>query len=251
MNNHSKKKPAKSAADESASAPANRFRIVVADDHHVVRAGLRAVLSESPQLEVVGEAGTAAEALIVCASLQPDVLLLDLRLPDRSGVEVCREVKLERAATKVLFLTSYGDEANVLAGLTAGADGYLLKTITGGDIADAVLKVAAGGAVLDPLVTRQLIEHLSAPAAPNSRTTELTVKERSILEGVAAGQLNKEIASTLGVSEKTVRNQLTGIYEKLGVKTRAEAAISFERTRSANPAGEQHRDPFPPRSAGL
>ncbi len=213
-------------------ASAGRFRVVVVDDHHVVRAGLRTVLSESLRLEIVGEAGTAAEAIVLCERLKPDVLLLDLRLPDRSGVEVCREVKLSSTETKVLFLTSYGDEANVLAGLTAGADGYLLKTITGGDITDAVLKVAGGGAVLDPLVTRQLIGHLAAPTARDALLGQLTPKEQRILEGVIAGQFNKEIASELGVSEKTVRNQLTAIYEKLGVKTRAEAAIVFERLRS-------------------
>jgi two-component system response regulator DevR len=233
MKNHSKKTTAKPAETNSVAAPAHQFRVVVVDDHHVVRAGLRAVLSESPRLEVVGEAATAAEAVVLCARLQPDVLLLDLRLPDRSGVEVCREVKLGNSATKVLFLTSYGDEANVLAGLTAGADGYLLKTITGGDIAEAVFKVAMGGAVLDPLVTRHLIGHLSGPVAKAAEANELTTKERRILEAVAAGQLNKEIASTLGLSEKTVRNQLTAIYEKLGVKTRAEASIMYERTRSA------------------
>lgn len=206
---------------------------MVIDDHHVVRAGLRIVLSESPDLEVVGEGGTAAEAMQLCARLQPDVLLLDLRLPDQSGVEVCRDVKLGCAGIKVLFLTSYGDEANVLAGLSAGADGYLLKTITGGDIADAVVKVAAGGAVLDPLVTRYVIRHLSPVPIAVAHLKAITPRERHILEGVAAGQLNKEIAGALGISEKTVRNQLTATYEKLGVKTRAEAAIAFERIRSS------------------
>ncbi len=216
--------------DESISkARLARFRVVIVDDHHVVRAGLRAVLSESPRLEVVAEGATAAEGLSICARLEPDVLLLDLHLPDRSGVDVCREVKLSHSKTKVLFLTSYGDEANVLAGLTAGADGYLLKTITGGDIADAVLKVASGGAVLDPLVTRQLLTRLNPTSA---QISQLTAKEARILQAVAEGQLNKEIAYTLGLSEKTVRNQLTAIYEKLGVKTRAEAAICYERTRS-------------------
>lgn len=233
MNNHSKKKNSRSSSTNGANHTVNRFRVVVADDHHVVRAGLRAVLSESRELEVVGEAGTAAEAVSICAELHPDVLLLDLRLPDRSGVDVCREIKLAHAECKVLFLTSYGDEANVLAGLAAGADGYLLKTITGSDIADAVLKVASGGAVLDPLVTRKVIGHLTEPVGKSSHLIELTSKEQRILEALAAGQLNKEIGSLLGLSEKTVRNQLTVIYEKLGVRTRAEAAIAYERLHSA------------------
>lgn len=220
------------AESENSNPPGKPVRVVVVDDHHVVRAGLRAVLSESAEVEVVGDAGTAADAVSICARLHPDVLLLDLHLPDRSGVEVCREVKLSSSDIKVLFLTSYGDEANVLAGLTAGADGYLLKTILGGDITDAVLKVAAGGAVLDPLVTRHVIGHLSAPGATVAQPPELTSKEQRILEGVAGGQLNKEIASDLGVSEKTVRNQLTVVFEKLKVRTRAEAAIQYERMRS-------------------
>lgn len=229
--NEPKKQPGNPPAVTSGVARTARYRVLLADDHHVVRAGLRTVLSESPRLEVVAEAGTAAEALEKCAESQPDVLLLDLRLPDRSGVEVCREVKLCCSGTKVLFLTSYGDEANVLAGLTAGADGYLLKTITGGDIADAVLKVALGGTVLDPLVTRHLIGHLALANVPEVRPAGLSDKERRILEGIIQGQLNKEIASMLGLSEKTVRNQLTTIYEKLEVKTRAEAAIWYERLR--------------------
>lgn len=222
MNNH---------PESTTPALPRQFRVVLADDHHVVRAGLRAVLSESSRLEVVAEAGTAADAVAVCARLRPEVLLLDLRLPDHSGVEVCREVKLCCPATKVLFLTSYGDEANVLAGLSAGADGYLLKTITGADITDAVIKVAEGGAVLDPLVTRHLIGHFTPTSASAVRLSELTPKECRILEGLSIGQLNKEIASSLGISEKTIRNQLTAIYEKLGVKTRAEAAICYERLR--------------------
>lgn len=210
--------------------PNQRWRVVVVDDHPIVRAGLRAVLAESPELEVVGDAGTATEALAVCLRTQPDVVLLDMRLPDRSGVEVCRELKLHRPGVKVLFLTSYGDEANVLTGLTAGADGYLLKTITGNDIAGSVAKVAAGGCVLDPQVTRQVIAKLAA-APPSGKTPmNLTQSEGRLLELVAQGLLNKEIATTLGVAEKTVRNQLTRVFDKLGVTTRTEAAAWFVRS---------------------
>ena len=156
------------------SEPNRRWRVVVVDDHPIVRAGLRAVLAESPELEVVGDAGTAAEALVVCQRTEPDVVLLDMRLPDRSGIEVCRELKLRRPEAKVLFLTSYGDEANVLTGLTAGAEGYLLKTILGTDIAGSVAKVAAGGCVLDPQVTRQVLTRLSVLPTPRSEAARKT-----------------------------------------------------------------------------
>ena len=212
--------------------PNQRWRVVVVDDHPIVRAGLRAVLAESPELEVVGDAGTAAEALALCRRVAPDVVLLDMRLPDRSGIEVCRELKLGRPETKVLFLTSYGDEANVLTGLTAGAEGYLLKTIMGTDIAGSVAKVAAGGCVLDPKVTRQVLTRLSGLPNPRSDEVRLTDGELKLLHRVAQGLLNKEIAATLGVAEKTVRNQLTVVYEKLGVTTRTEAALWYEQHRT-------------------
>lgn len=217
--------------ENAALAPEGRCRVVIVDDHGIVRAGLRTVLGDSPRLEVVGEAENAAVAIQVCGELRPDVVLLDMRLPDRSGVEVCLELKRTMPGIRVLFLTSYGDDANVMAGLAAGADGYLLKTITGCDIADAVLKVAAGGAVLDPLVTRQLVGAVQAPVRREPALHILSERERAILDGVVRGLLNKEIAAEGGVSEKTIRNQLTQIYEKLGVKTRAEAAILFEKLR--------------------
>lgn len=208
----------------------HRWRVVVVDDHPIVRAGLRAVLAESPELDVVGDAGSAAEALAVCGRVVPDVVLLDMRLPDRSGVEVCRELKQQQPEVKVLFLTSYGDEANVLTGLTAGADGYLLKTITGTDIAGSVAKVAAGGCILDPQVTRQMLTKLAGPATGKPAGV-LSETDYRLLELVTQGRLNKEIATTLGVAEKTVRNQMTRVFEKLGVTTRTEAALWFARRK--------------------
>ncbi len=213
--------------------PTHRWRVVVVDDHPIVRAGLRTVLAESPALEVVGDAGTAAEALAVCRRTEPDVVLLDVRLPDRSGVEVCRELKLQRPGVKVLFLTSYGDEANVLTGLTAGAEGYLLKTITGTDIAGSVAKVAEGGCVLDPQVPRQMIKKLSDVQPGPAPMPALSGAERRLVELVAQGLLNKEIAAATGLAEKTVRNQLTRVFAKLGVTTRTEAALWSERQRTA------------------
>lgn len=208
--------------------PEVKIKLLIVDDHHVVRAGLRTVLSESPNLEVVGEAGSAAEAIEQGKTLKPEVVVLDMRLPDRSGVEVCRELKFLLPEVKVLILTSYGDEANVLAGLAAGADGYLLKTITGNDIADAAIKVAAGGAVLDPKVTRRVLDHLK-PQGNRPQMEGLCEAELRILKGLADGLLNKEIAGDLGLSEKTVRNKLTVIYAKLGVTSRSEAAVWQQR----------------------
>ena len=213
--------------------PIHRWRVVVVDDHPVVRAGLRAVLAEGSELEVVGDAGSAAEALEVCLRTLPDVVLLDVRLPDRSGVELCRELKLRQPDVKVLFLTSYGDEANVLTGLTAGAEGYLLKSIIGTDIAGSVAKVAAGGCVLDPQVTRQVLTKLAVVPSRAASAPALSGTERRLVELVAQGLLNKEIAATMGLAEKTVRNQLTRVFAKLGVATRTEAALWSERQRTA------------------
>lgn len=209
-------------------------RVLIVDDHEIVRGGLRACLSESNEVKVVGEAGTAAEAIALGKLLKPDVVVLDLRLPDRSGVDVCRELKLLLPEIKVLILTSYGDEANVLAGLAAGADGYLLKTITGSDIVDAAIKVAAGGAVLDPKVTRQMLDQFKPLG---SRTAEgLSETELKILGNLADGLLNKEIANGLGISEKTVRNRLTTIYDKIGAASRSEAAIWFKQMMKSDRA---------------
>lgn len=206
---------------------AKRCRVIVCDDHDVVRAGLRALIQEESRIEVVGEAANAAQTSDLCSWAQPDVVLLDLRLPDASGVDICRDLKLAHPEIKVLFLTSYGDEANIMAALTAGADGYLLKTITGDNISAAILQVAAGGAVLDPLVTRRLIGHLKTSTPQETLLRQLSPRERCVLQGVLKGQINKEIAAHCGVSEKTIRNQLTAIYEKLGVKARAEAILLF------------------------
>lgn len=205
------------------------FRVALVDDHHVVRAGLRAVLAECAEIEVIWEAEAASTALARCIEALPDLLIVDLRLADESGIDLCREIKLSYPLAKVLFLTSYGDEGNVLAGLSAGADGYLLKSITGSDITDAALKVLHGGTVLDPLITKQVVQHFAG--SPSSQPNQISSRQQRILEGVSKGMLNKEIASTLGISEKTVRNQLTAIYDKLGVKRRAEAALHFEKLK--------------------
>lgn len=218
-----------------------RWRVVIVDDHPIVRAGLQMVLSDSAELEVVGTAAGAAEAIEVCSRLQPDVVLLDIRLPDRSGTEVCRELKLQLPAIKVLFLTSYGDDASVISGMAAGGDGYLLKSIQGDDIAGAILRVAAGDCFLDPAVTRAVVARATASPEVTIGETRLERSEFRLVEMVAEGLLNKEIADRLGIAEKTVRNQMTGLFAKIGVTRRTEIAAWLASRR--DPAMEHPASP--------
>lgn len=208
------------------------IRIVVADDHPVVAAGVKTVLEDCSELRVVGLAGTGHEAIAQCRALQPHVLMLDLRLPDLPGAEVCRRVKADFPGIRVVVLTSYGDDANVLTALTSGADGYLLKHVAGTNIAEAVLQVARGGQVLDPAVARVVVREMTrqGPGDNGAKSGGLTEADHAILRRVAAGRRNKEIGVELGMAEKTVRNQLTRIFAKLGVNSRIAAAAAYHAT---------------------
>jgi two-component system response regulator DevR len=211
-------------------------RVLIVDDHHVVRLGLRAALEESRELTVIGDAPSGEEALKFCEQNVPEVVLLDVRLPGMSGFEACRALKQRWPAIKVLFLTSYGDDSSVLKAAEAGADGYLLKAVAGQDITSAILKSAAGGVVLDPAIARQVLNRAANPAQSQPTPLQsLSAHEHRVLELLTEGQTNKEIANALGIAEKTVRNQLTSIFQKLGVTSRTQAAaVVFEqRTRSA------------------
>lgn len=202
------------------------LRLLVVDDHQVVRLGLRALLESEPDLLVVGEAGTAAEALTMAERLQPDVVLMDVRLPDQSGIFACRQIRQRWPAMHVLILTSFADEALVLEAIEAGAAGYVLKQLDSDDLVRAVRAVGKGDAVLDPVVTRQVLvrvrraEHDSHEAA----FRDLSARELEVLAQVAEGKTNAEIARVLILSEKTVRNHVSTILEKLGVTNRIEAA---------------------------
>jgi DNA-binding NarL/FixJ family response regulator len=210
--------------------PERRFRVLVVDDHPVVRLGLRAVEENCRDLQVVGTAGTGATALEQVASLRPDVVLLDIRLPDLSGFEVCGRIKRQHPGTKVLFLTSFADGAMVLQALGSGADGYLLKDHDATKIADALLKVVRGGAVFDPSAALAPLQPEGDGASRQRRwLRELTPREREVLAGVATGKTDKEVATTLGLESKTVRNYMSRIMEKLGVSSRTEAAVLFVR----------------------
>lgn len=213
---------------------ARKIRVLLVDDHEVVRVGLRSLLSQEPGIEVVGEAGSATEAVAQAARLRPDVAIIDVRLPDRSGVEACREIRADIPELKVIMLTSYSDDRAVLASVMAGASGYLLKQIRGQEMAWAIESVATGHTVLDPAVTQQVLDRMTQLAAGSQpdEITDLSAQERRVLALVAEGKTNKEIASILGLSDKTVKNYLSHVFEKLGLSRRAEAAAFFARRHS-------------------
>jgi DNA-binding NarL/FixJ family response regulator len=218
-----------------------KIRLLLVDDHPVVRMGLRLVEDLDPAIKVVGQAASGAEALAQVAKLQPDVVLLDYRLPDLGGHEVCRRIKTQSPATRVLFLSSYAMETTASAAIDAGADGYLLKENDAQKIVDAVFTVCAGGMVIDPAIARAAVARSrTGPEPPASRLASLTEQERHVLAALATGKTDKEIALALNLQAKTVRNYLAQVYRKLGVHTRTEAALLYERQRrpeDARPTG--------------
>lgn len=205
--------------------------VLLVDDHEVVRVGLRSLLNREPGIEVVGEAATAESAVAEAIRRRPDVVVLDVRLPDRSGVEACREIRSAVPGTHVLMLTSYADEEAVLASVVAGASGYLLKQIGGRELVRAIEAVATGHSLLDPAVTHTVLEkvqRLAAGRGPDD-VAQLSAQERKVLALVAEGKTNKEIAAALGLSDKTVKNYLSNVFDKLHLSRRSEAAAFFAR----------------------
>ena len=207
------------------------IRVLIVDDHPVVRAGLRVITEVDPGILVIGEAGSGAEAIVAVRESLPDVVLLDVRLPDRNGIDVCRELKSQPKAPRILFLTSFADNALVLAAMQAGGDGYLLKDNEPRDIVAAIRTVLAGGMLFDPIVARAVDRELRSAFPGNSPDPlgELSQQERRVVSAVADGKTDKEIAQMLKLQPKTVRNYLDRAFEKLGVHTRTEAAILFDR----------------------
>ncbi len=211
--------------------PDRPIRVLLVDDHEIVRLGLRTLLSLRQGLEVVGEAGSVAEAIAEAGRLAPDVVLLDVRLPDGSGVEACREILARTPATRVLFLTSYADQEAVVATIFAGAAGYVLKEIASESLLRAIRAVAAGQSILDPAVTQPVLARMQALAqqGPQSNEQGLSPQESRVLALVAEGKTNKEIAAALDLSEKTVKNYLGHIFQKLKVTRRSQAAAIYSR----------------------
>jgi DNA-binding NarL/FixJ family response regulator len=198
-------------------------RVFLLDDHEIVRNGIRGLL-ESDGLMVVGEAGTAAEALARIPSTHPEVAILDVRLPDGNGIEVCREIRARQPEVACIMLTSYADDEAHLAAVMAGAAAYVLKQIRGRDLIDAVRSVAAGTSLIDPMATARLIEELNGAGTEDAGLVSLTPRERQILELISAGKTNREIGGELYLAEKTVKNYVSNLLSKLGMGHRAEAA---------------------------
>jgi two-component system response regulator DevR len=201
-----------------------KTRVLLCDDHEVVREGLRGLITRQDAMTVVGEAGTVAEAVEAAARTKPDVVIMDVRLPDGSGVEACRSIREARPETKVIMLTSYADDDALFASIIAGASGYLLKQTRGQAVVDAVRTVAAGRSLLDPDVTGKVLERVRQSRAEDPAIASLTDQERKVLEGLAEGHTNREIGEKLFLSEKTVKNYVSRILDKLGLSRRAEAA---------------------------
>lgn len=201
------------------------IRVFLLDDHEIVRRGIADLLSTAGNIEVVGEAGTAAEALRRIPAVQPDVALLDGRLPDGSGIDVCREIRSAYPRIRCLILTSYDDDDALFAAVMAGASGYLLKEIRGSSLIDGIRQVSAGQSLLDPSVTERVMQRLRTGKTQDPRLEALTERERDILDLIAEGLSNREIAQRLFLAEKTVKNYVSGLLAKLGMQRRTQAAV--------------------------
>lgn len=202
--------------------------LVIVDDSEVVRAGLRALLGTEADLRIAGEAGSVAAGVELCARERPQVALLDIRLPDGSGIDACRQILRRSTDTRVLILTSVVDDRLVDDAIRAGAHGYLLKEIDGRGLLSAIREVAAGKSILDPAVTGRLLERVRTGTAQSSdRISLLSPQEKRVLALIAEGLTNKEVSFKLGLSEKTVKNYLATVFEKLQVSRRAEAAALY------------------------
>jgi DNA-binding NarL/FixJ family response regulator len=198
--------------------------VFLLDDHEVVRNGLRALLEASGDIAIVGEAGTVEEALARIPPTRPNVAVLDVRLPDGSGIEVCREIRSRWPEIACLMLTSYADDEALFAAIMAGAAGYMLKRVRSTDLIDAVRRAGEGESLLDPSLTERVLERLRAGPKEDKRLASLTPQERRILELITEGHTNRQIADEMILAEKTVKNYISNVLAKLGVERRTQAA---------------------------
>jgi two-component system, NarL family, response regulator DevR len=207
-------------------------RILLIEDHQMVRMGIQMILEDEPTFQVVGEAATVEQGVRLAREVDPDVILMDIRLPDGSGIEACREIMSQDSTQQVLFLTSTGDEEGLMSAVMAGAKGYLLKNIEPDALIQAIDAVAVGQTILEPSVKARVKEWIKTQRVPVNEplTSLLTLQQYRVIELVAEGFTNKEIAEQMKLSERTVRNYLTAIYERLNISRRSQAATFFGKT---------------------
>jgi DNA-binding NarL/FixJ family response regulator len=218
-------------SEEEGQTTDGMLRLMLVDDHEVVRSGLRTMLEATGDMRVVGEAATVADAIALAERIGPDVIVMDVRLADGSGIEATREIRARRPETRVLMLTSFADDEALFASIMAGASGYVLKQIRGGDLVRAIRSVGQGQSLLDPEVTAPVLERLrrGKHLLRDERLARLSAQEERILALVADGHTNREIGSRLKLAEKTVKNYVSAILSKLEVGRRAEAAAYLAR----------------------
>jgi len=212
------------SADYSAGS-AEPITVFLLDDHEIVRRGVADLLESAPDITVVGEAGTAAQALARIPALKPQVAVLDARLPDGSGIDVCRDIRSAMPEVRCLILTSYDDNDAIFAAVMAGAAGYLLKEIRGTSLLEAIRQVSAGKSLLDPSVTERLLSRLRDGTPSDPRMASLSEREREILGLIADGLTNRQIGERLYLAEKTVKNYVSALLAKLGMERRTQAAV--------------------------
>ncbi len=207
-----------------------QLKVLLVDDHEVVRAGIKSLLDAQEDMTVVGEAGTAEEGIRRVGFDEPDVVVLDVRLPDASGVEACRDIKSRFPEVKVLMLTSFADEEALMSAILAGASGYVLKRVKGTDLVADIRKVGSGESLLDPDMTSRLFERLRSGPKDDPLLSRLTNQERIIVTHIAEGLTNKQIAEEMFLAEKTVKNYVSNLLAKMGMSRRSEAAAYVART---------------------
>jgi len=212
-------------------SPKSTVQVLLVDDSEVVRMGLRALLESEPAIAIAGEAAGVAAAVEACVRLRPDVVLLDIRLPDGTGLEACRRISQQVPKTRVLILTSVLEQRVVDEAIRAGAKGYLLKEVNGRGLVQAIFDVAAGKSVLDPSVTARVIQ-LAKSGPERDLLASLSAQERRVLALIAEGKTNKEVGVALNLSEKTVKNYLSNIFDKLHLTRRAQAAAFYAQSQS-------------------
>jgi len=217
------------------------LKVFLLDDHEVVRAGIRGLLEADGNIEVVGEAGTAEEAIRRVPALRPDGAVLDVRLPDGDGVEVCRELRSRMPELRCLMLTSFADDDALFAAIMGGASGYMLKQIRGTDLVSAITRVGQGESLIDPALTKRVLDRLRSGPQQDQRLARLSDQERRILDLLAEGLTNRQIAERLFLAEKTVKNYVSNLLTKLGMSRRTEAAAFAARIseREAGRRGER------------